>query len=597
MSEPLPDPKDDPSAAPAGSEEPAPEAPEEAAPAQETSQPEPEPAPDAPASDEPADGPAPEAPEPSGDEVPDAAAAGASDPTGDQAAAAADAPAAPELDHEALHAAPQEPAAPAPSQPEPHPGNPQAAAPEPTAPTSAGPLALPAEEYGRLVAFAAALISTWIFLSYGLSADEGPTLRALALAPSAWSEFGTQGWRLISGTLTHTNLWIGLVSVLLLLVTTSEFESRAGRGGTLLLLIPGGALLNLLRIQVEPDNTLFHASGGWCVALAAGIGASVLARRRGENPKQPLTVVAVQILIFAAFLFFTGHWDSSLLTSAGGAALLGGALGLLWPSGVRTVAGLNAAPSSQTPLRVGAGILSLALVGAAVLQARSNETGPPEPEPIPAISEPFVAEPLQVQFKLPAGWSEYPAPKEVDCGTCGTKAKWDAALVNDPYPGPKQCKKCSDEVLYGNRYVAYYLGGGGMLGGPQRMLFVQAQDDLQIYDADTLIEEVVERQFRKDDSEFREASIEREEFFATSAYERGFRLILRGKKKRMTFYAFKTKKRMVLLMFQGPAPTNPLTVAWEDAFHEAIVNTVQPWKPAKKPRPSPGAQASPTPGE
>jgi len=127
--------------------------------------------------------------------------------------------------------------------------------------------------------------------------------------------------------------------------------------------------------------------------------------------------------------------------------------------------------------------------------------------------------------------------------------------------------------------------------------FNEAQDDLQIYDADTLIEEVVERQFRKDDSEFREASIEREEFFATSAYERGFRLILRGKKKRMTFYAFKTKKRMVLLMFQGPAPTNPLTVAWEDAFHEAIVNTVQPWKPAKKPRPSPGAQASPTPGE
>jgi membrane associated rhomboid family serine protease len=496
-------------------------------------------------------------------------------------------------DHEALHAEPYPP------EPPPEAEAPQARAPEPQAPQTSGPLALPAEEYGRLVAFVVALLSTGIFLNYGLSPDDGPTLRSLALGTSAWTEFSTQGWRLISGTLTHTNLWIGLVSVLLLLVATSEFESRAGRGGTLLLLIPGGAALNLLRIQVEPDNTLFHASGGWCIALAAGIGASVLARRRGENPKHPLTVVAVQVLIFAAFLFFTGHWDNSLLTSAGGAALLGGALGLVWPSGVRTVEGLSTPPRSQAPLRVGAGLLALALVGAALLQARSNETGPPEREPIPAITKPFVAEPLLVELKLPAGWSEYAVPKEVECGTCGTKAEWDRALVNDPIPGPKQCKNCSDEVLHGNRYVAYYIGGGGMLGGPQRLLFLQAQDNLQIYDADTLIEEVVQRQFRRDDSEFREAAIESEEFFATPAYERGFRLILRGKKERITFYAFKTKKRMVLLMFRGPAPTNPLSVAWEDAFHQAIVETAKPWKPKKKPKQEAKdeAKTSPTPGE
>ena len=456
-----------------------------------------------------------------------------------------------------------------------------------------GPLNLPPQEFGRLVAFAAILISTGIFLTYGLSADQGPTLRGLALSASAWTEVSTQGWRLVSGTLTHTSLWIGIVSVFLAWIALSEFESRAGAGGMLLLLIPGGAALNLLRVQVEPANTLFYGSGAWCVSVAAGIGASVLARRRGENPRRPLALSAVQLCFFVAFMFFAGNWDNSLLTSAGGAVLLGGALGLAWPSGVQRVENLGTAPRSETPLRVGAGVVALLVLVAALVQARSNETGPPELQPIPAMSEPFFADPLLVKLKLPAGWSEMPVPKEVDCGTCGTKATWDRAQINDPIPGPKQCKNCSDEVLHGNRHAAYYVSGGSMFGGTQRMLFLVVQDSNQLYDADTLIEEFVQHQLRRDDSEFREAPIEREEFFASEAYERGFRMILRGKEQRVTLYAFRTKKRMMLLMFRGPAPTNPLSVEWEDAFHQAIAETVEPWKPQPKPSESPAATQTP----
>jgi len=487
-------------------------------------------------------------------------------------------------DHEALHAAGPEP------RPEPLPAQglpPQPPSGEGAQPTK--PLKLPPQEFGRLVAFAAILISTGIFLTYGLSADQGPTLRSLALAASAWTEFSTQGWRLVSGTLTHTSLWIGIVSVFLAWIALSEFESRAGAGGTLLLLIPGGAALNLVRVQVEPAHTLLHGSGLWCVSVAAAIGASVLAGRRGENPRRPLALASIQGGLFAAFMFFTGNWDSSLLTSAGAAALLGGALGLAWPSGVQRVANLGTAPRGQTPLRVGAGLVALLVLVAALAQVRSNETGPPGLEPLPAVTEGFFADPLLVKLKLPGGWSEMPVPKEVDCGTCGTKATWDRAHINDPIPGPKQCKNCSDEVLHGNRHAAYYVGGGDMLGGPQRLLALIVQDSNQLYDADTLIEEFVQHQLRRDDSEFREAPIEREEFFATQAYERGFRMVLRGKKERVTLYAFRTKKRMMLLMFRGPAPTSPLSVEWEDAFHQAIAETVEPWKPKPKPSESPAA--------
>ena len=125
-------------------------------------------------------------------------------------------------------------------------------------------------------------------------------------------------------------------------------------------------------------------------------------------------------------------------------------------------------------------------------------------------------------------------------------------------PPPKRCANCSDEVLHGNRSFAVYMAGRAQLLGTQRVALVYAQDRQPYDDPDTFIDWFIEYQLRGDDSEFKTASIEREEFFQSPAYERGYRKVLRTEKKRATLYSFRDRKRTILIMLTGPASTSPV---------------------------------------
>ncbi|MBL4845763.1 MAG: rhomboid family intramembrane serine protease [Planctomycetes bacterium] len=445
-----------------------------------------------------------------------------------------------------------------------------------------------------MVSFLVALICLGIFFYYGLSQESSGVLARLALSEGAWSEFGTKGWRLVTATVTHTDVMLGLVSVILVWLALGDFEMRAGPSAALTLVVVGGAGLNALRTKIEPTATLYQLSGAWVIGIAAALGAAVLAKRRGEPVQRQLSLVALQVLLAAAFIFFAGIWDNALLETSLAAGLLGAAWGALWPSGVRSIKDLGTAPRGERPLRIVTALIGVGALVAAFAQATLLDTGPPELRPIPPLIQRMNPEPLLVELMLPSNWSEVPLPKEVDCGTCGQQAKWDRALINDPIPGPKVCSNCTGEVLHGNRRFAYYAGGAGLMTGPDRGLLVYTQERAAYDDPDTFIELFLEQQFRKDDSEFREAPIEQQEFFQTEAYERGYRLVLRGKKKRATLYSFRTQKRTLLFVFYGPSPETALSVAWEDALHQAIVETA---KPAKPPKPEPAESPTPTPAD
>lgn len=426
----------------------------------------------------------------------------------------------------------------------------------------------------RWVTLLAVLAMAAAYFALGGTFAAGLTAEALEAAGGlhgkVLEQLPTDGWRLVLASFLHADLFVLIVTLLLVWAAGGEAERRGGSGLIWTGLVVLGPLLNAVRVTVEPGVTLGIFAGGWPVGVALGGAAAVLAGRRGDGAARIGGVLLLETAILL-FLAFAQNALAPVATVVGAAAVAGAALGSIWPLG-----------EAREGVGCCAFVLALLVLGSAEL-ARETLVGPALPPPwtAPDPAEDEATFELRrypavgIALEVPDHWSEPDAPESRTCPEC------DAPVPPPEAPGAATtCPACGAAVLAPKRTRVQLSEGSGFLRqGMERQVLVIVAPKGPFDAPDTLATRFA-MDLGQPGSFVQDAQVVDEGELVGDALGLGYSVTVSGRLRGRTpvyvrIVLFVHGDRTLLVRLVGPVGEGGVLSEWDRALTDRIARSVQ----------------------